>query len=62
MLSDIGMYATMEQEPKETRTFSVRFPAEVLEQVEEIAKRETRSVNQQLLHIVKQWIEEHWKD
>lgn len=57
-----GLNILQTQEPKETRTFSVRFPAEVLEQVEGFAKRQTRSMNSQLLHIVKQWIEEHSKE
>lgn len=48
--------ARFEQRDMETRTFQIRFPHDVLAEVERIAVEETRSINQQLLHIVKEWL------
>ena len=37
---------------------SIRFPKDVLEQCRTHAKKNTRSLNEQVLHVVKRWLEE----
>jgi predicted transcriptional regulator len=45
------------QEAKRTKALSIRFPAQLLEQMKEIAKRNNRSLNGEILTA----IEEHVK-
>ena len=41
---------------------SVRFPKDILEQCRGLAKNNTRSLNEQMLHIVKRWMAGKGKD
>lgn len=40
---------------------TLRFPHEILEQCRILAQQETRSLNEQVMHMVKEWLATHRK-
>jgi predicted DNA-binding protein len=49
------------QEEKRTKALSIRFPAHLLEQMKEIAKRNNRSLNGEILTAIEEHIKKQQK-
>ncbi|QBD79080.1 Arc family DNA-binding protein [Ktedonosporobacter rubrisoli] len=51
----------MSEKEKETKSLSIRFPAQVLEQMKEIAKQRNRSLNGEILTALEEHIKRNQK-
>lgn len=45
-----------------TTTFSIRMDKELLETVKQIAERETRTTNQQIIHLIEKGLARHYDE
>jgi predicted transcriptional regulator len=52
----------MKGDQKETKSLSIRFPAHILEQMKEIAKRHNRSLSGEVLTALEEHIKRNQKD
>jgi len=46
----------------ELKNVTIRMPADLAKQLEKVADSEDRSVNQQLIRIVREWLERYEKE